>query len=72
MAMSSSSIYRDLHAMTYSFLGSQKPQSKNNYNSTIFGSKNEVRSNFIRQKLMEFLLFNEVLENSFFFPITDQ
>jgi hypothetical protein len=46
-----------------SFRGPQKQKRKNNHNSIIFGSKIEVRSNFIREKLMEFLLFNEVLKN---------
>ena len=50
-------------ALTISFWGPQKQENKNNHNSTIFGAKNKVKSNFIWEKLMEFLLFNEVLKN---------
>ena len=45
---------------------------KNDYNSIIFGAKIKVRRNLIWEKLMQFLLFNEVLKNliSFQLPIT--
>ena len=49
-----------------SFRGPQKRKRKNNHNSLIFGSKIKVRSNFIWGKLMEFLLFNEVLKTLIF------
>ena len=38
----------------------------------IFGAKNKVMIDFIEEKLMEFLLFNEVLKNLIFFLITYQ
>ena len=50
-----------------SFRGPQKQKRKNIHNSIIFGSKIKVRSNFIWEKLMEFLLFKEVLKNLIFF-----
>ena len=38
----------------------------------IFGAKNKVTIDFIEEKLMEFLLFNEVLKNLISFLITYQ
>ena len=52
-----------------SFWGPQKQERKNDHNSIIFGAKIKVRSNFIWEKLMEFLLFNEVLKNLIIFRI---
>ena len=49
------------------FWGPQKQERKNNHNSIIFWAKNKMRRNFIWEKLMEFLLFNEVLKNLIFF-----
>ena len=46
-----------------SFRGPQKQNWKNDQNSIIFGAKIKVRINFIWEKLMEFLLLNEVLKN---------
>ena len=54
------------------FSGPQKFQraseagKKKIYNSTIFWVKNKVRSYFILEKLMDFLLFNKVFQNFFF------
>jgi hypothetical protein len=47
-----------------SFRGPQKQNRKNNHNLKI-----KVRSNFKWEKLMEILLFNEVLKNSIFFQL---
>ena len=58
-------------ALTYSFRGPRKQESKNNYNSTILGAKNKMSSNFLWEKIIEFLLFIEILENLIFFPIAD-
>ena len=52
-----------------SFRGPQKQERKNDHNSIIFWAKNKVSSNFIWEKLMEFLLFNEVLKNLIFFQL---
>ena len=52
-----------------SFRGPQKQERKNDQNSIIFGEKNKLRRNFIREKLMEFLLFNEFLKNLIFFHL---
>ena len=49
------------------FWGPQKQERKNNQNSIIFWAKNKMRRNFIWGKLMEFLLFYEVLKISIFF-----
>ena len=45
------------------FWGHQKQERKNDYNSIILGAKNKVRSNFIWEKLMDFLLFNKGFQN---------
>ena len=52
-----------------SFRGPQKQNWKNDQNSIIFGAKIKVRINFIWEKLMEFLLLNEVLKNWIFFQM---
>jgi hypothetical protein len=52
-----------------SFRGPQKQERKNDHNSISFGAKIKVRSNLIREKLMEFLLFNEVLKSLIFFQL---
>ena len=49
--------------------GPQKQERKNNHNSTIFWAKNKIRTNFLWDKLIEFLLFNEVLKNLIFFHL---
>ena len=49
--------------------GPQKEERKNNHNSTIFCPKNKIRANFLWDKLLEFLLFNEVLKNLIFFHL---
>ena len=49
--------------------GPQKQERKNNHNSTIFWTKNKIRTNFLWDKLIEFLLFNEVLKNLIFFHL---
>ena len=49
--------------------GPQKQERKNNHNSTIFWAKNKIRMNFLWDKLLEFLLFNEVLKNLIFFHL---
>ena len=54
------------------FWGPQKQERKNDQNSIIFWEKNKLRRNFIWEKLMEFLLFNENLKNLIFFPFTYQ
>ena len=55
-----------------SFRGPQKQNWKNDQNSIIFGAKIKVRINFIWEKLMEFLLLNEVLKNWIFFQLPIQ
>ena len=50
----------------------QKQEMKNNHNSTIFWTKNKIRVIFIWDKLLEFLLLNEVLKNLIFFSLTNQ
>ena len=55
-----------------SFRGPQKQNWKNDQNSIIFGAKIKVRINFIWEKLMEFLLLNEVLKNWIFFRLLIQ
>ena len=52
-----------------SFIKPHKQERKNVHNSIIFGAKIKVRSNFILEKLMKFLLFNEVLKNLIFFQL---
>ena len=52
-----------------SFRGPQKQNWKNDQNSIIFGAKIKVRINFMWEKLMEFLLLDEVLKNLIFFSL---
>ena len=47
-----------------------KKERKNDHNSIIIGTKIKVKSNFIREKPMIFLFFNEL--SKYFFPITYQ
>ena len=51
------------------FWGPQKQERKNNHNSTIFWATNKIRMIFLWDKLLEFLLFNEVLKNLIFFHL---
>ena len=49
--------------------GPQKQERKNNHNSTIFWAKNKIRMKFLWNKLLEFLLLNEVLKDLIFFHL---
>ena len=64
-----SQIWAFLRASEVLHRGPQKQERKNHHNSIISLTKNKVRSNFIWEKLMEFLSFNEVLKNLIFFQL---
>ena len=51
------------------FLGASEAGKKKSHASTIFWAKNKIRMNFLWDKQLEFLLFNEVLKNLIFFHL---
>ena len=52
-----------------SFRGSKKQERKNDYNSTILGARNKVRSKLYMRKTNGFFLFNKFVQNLIFFHL---
>ena len=53
-------------ALTFSFKWPQKEEKKITTTPQFFGQENKLRSNFVEEKLIEFLFFYEVLTNFIF------
>ena len=53
-------------ALTFSFKRPQKEEKKITTTPQFFGQENKLRSNFVEEKLIEFLFFYEVLTNFIF------